>query len=179
MPLSRRIAGVGANVLGPMVARYVRNQRDKLIELATPLPEVSKLRLRQHFSDDDLDRVRIVQVDPLPIPNPPLYPFLRLLRLDMPEPRLTEGITFDHVIASREPMGLPLLFHELTHVVQYRLLGLDRFAALYVHGFLAGGGYDGIPLEQCAYALERRFISDKEPFAVEDEVRRWIRDDLF
>jgi len=88
VPLSRLMAGVGATVVGPMVARYVRNQRDKLIELATPLPEVSKLRLRQHLGDDDLDRVRIVQADPLPIPNPPLYPLLRWLKLDLPEPAL-------------------------------------------------------------------------------------------
>ena len=156
----------GRGVIGPMVARYIQTQRDRLVAAASPLTEASKLRLRQHFSDEILDRVRIVQADPLPIPDPPLYPLLRLLNLDMLEPRLTERITFDNVIASREPMSLPLLFHELTHVIQYRLLGLDRFAELYVRGFLTGGGYHGIPLETCAYALERRFISDKEPFAV-------------
>jgi len=104
---------------------------------------------------------------------------LRLLRIDLPEPALTEAITFLDVIASREPMSLPLTLHELMHVVQYRLLGFDKFAELYVCGFFTGGGYDGIPLEQCAYALERQFISDKEPFDVESEVRKWIRDDLF
>jgi hypothetical protein len=166
-------------VLGPLVARYIAAQRDRLAQLGMPLPEVSKLRLRQHFSDEDLDRVRIVQADPLPIPNPPIYPLLRVLKLDAPEPRLTEAITFIDLIASREPMSLSLLFHEMVHVVQYRLLGLDRFAELYLRGFFEGGGYHGIPLERCAYSVERRFISDKEPFAVDDEVRKWISADLF
>jgi hypothetical protein len=161
-----------------MVARYIQTQRDRLIESATPLSAISKLRLRQHFSDNDLDQVHIVHVDPLPIPNPPFYPLLRWLKLDMPEPALTEAITFLDMIASREPMGLPLLFHEMVHVVQYRLLGVDLFAELYLRGFFEGGGYHGIPLEQCAYALERRFISDKEHFDVESEVRKWIRNDL-
>ena len=106
-------------MIGPMVAWYIKSQRDRLAQLATPLSEVSKLRLRQHFTDFDLDRVRVVRADPLPIPNPPLYPLLRLLRLDLPGPSLVEAITFDHVIAAREEMGLPLLFHELVHVVQY------------------------------------------------------------
>jgi hypothetical protein len=147
--------------------------------MATPLPEISKLRLRQNFDDGDLDRVRLVQVDPLPIPNPPLYPILRRLKVDLPEPALTEAITFDCVIATREDMGLPLLFHEMVHAVQYRLLGVSAFAKLYVRGFLTGGGYHGIPLEQCAFDLERRFVEDKEPFDVEAEISRWILGDLF
>lgn len=49
VPLSQRIARVGAAVIGPVVARYIKAQRDRLAPLAMPLPEVSKLRLRRHF----------------------------------------------------------------------------------------------------------------------------------
>jgi hypothetical protein len=30
------------------------------------------------------------------------------------------AITFDHIIASRQPLTLTLLFHELVHAVQFR-----------------------------------------------------------
>ena len=78
-----------APVGGPLVARYIRTirtQRDWLARIAMPLSEISKLRLRQHFSDAGLDRVRIVQADLLPIPDPPFYPVLRWLGLGAPEP---------------------------------------------------------------------------------------------
>jgi hypothetical protein len=170
--------GIAAAV-GPLVARYIAAQRDRLALTAMPLSEVSKLRLRQHFSDADLERVRIVQADPLPIPDPPLYPLLRWLRLDLPEPSLLEAITLDYLIAAREEMGLPLLFHELVHVVQFRVLGVKAFSRLYVRGFFAAGGYHAIPLERCALEMEQRYLTTKEPFDVELEVRKWIRGDLF
>jgi hypothetical protein len=168
-----------AAVVGPLVAQYIRAQRDRLALTATPLSAVSKLRLRQHFSDADLERVRIVQADPLPIPDPPFYPLLRRLGLDVPEPSLVEAITFDNVIAARETMGLPLLFHEMVHVVQYRRLGVKTFARLYVRGYFAAGGYHGIPLERCALEMEQRYLTTKEPFDVGAEVTKWIDDKLF
>ena len=58
------------------------------------------------------------------------------------------------------------------HVVQYRALGLERFARLYVEGFLRGGSYEAIPLEQQAYALGERFEDERERrFSVEADVR--------
>jgi len=162
-----------AAVIGPLVGRYIRAQRDRLALTATPLSEISKLRLRQHFSDDDLERVRVALANPLPIPDPPFYPLFRWLRLDIPEPSLVDAITFDYVIAAREPMGLPLLFHEMVHVVQYRRLGVKAFARLYVKGFFAAGGYHGIPLERCALEMEERFLTAMEPFDVEAEVLKW------
>jgi len=171
---SQRAVEYAATVIGPLVAAYIKIQRDRLTQLATPLPEATKLRLRQYFTDFDLDRVRVVQADPLPIPDPPLYAILRWLRLDIPGPSSVAAITFDYLIAAREEMGLPLLFHELVHVVQYRLLGVKAFSRLYVNGFFAGGGYHGIPLERCASEMELRFLIGKEPFDVEAEVRKWI-----
>ncbi len=160
------------------MARYIETQRDRLAQSAVPLPEVSKLRLRQHFSDADLERVRIGQADPLPVPDPPFYAVLRLLRLDVPQPSLVEAITFGHVIAAREVMSLALLFHEMVHVVQYRLLGMTRFSRLYVRDFFGAGGYHAIPLERCAFDLEQRFKAE-EPFDVEAEISKWIDGDLF
>jgi hypothetical protein len=56
------------------------------------------------------------------------------------------------------------------------VLGLRRFAELYVRGFLNGGGYEGIPLEGQAYELEERFSGNpKTKFSVEDDVNRRLQ----
>jgi hypothetical protein len=102
---------------------------------------------------------------------------LRRLGLDFPSTALIAAITFDHVIAAREALVPQLLFHELVHVVQYRLLGVNRFARLYVRGFLSRGAYSDIPLERCASALEQRFAWERSPFSVQDEVAAWVEHD--
>jgi len=81
------------------------------------------------------------------------------------------AITLVDVIAYPAGMDRSTLFHELVHAVQYRVLGLQKFARLYVTGFLNGGGYDGIPLERQAYELEERFSRDpRTVFSVENDV---------
>ena len=69
-----------------------------------------------------------------------------------------------------------VLFHELVHAVQYEKLGLAKFAAKYVKGFLSGGSYEEIPLEKQAYELEGRFaVNPAVTFSVEEDVRDRIR----
>ena len=63
-----------------------------------------------------------------------------------------------------------LLFHELVHIAQYLHLGVPRFMAEYVRGFVTGG-YPGTPPEEQAFELTTRFERG-EIFSVETEVRR-------
>src|SRR5216684_3727654 len=85
-----------------------------------------------------------------------------------------------NVVVSHEPFSNGLLFHELVHVEQYRQLGVRRFAEFYVRGFLAGGGYNGIPLENNAYTLGECYERDPaRQFSVADEVERWITEGRF
>jgi hypothetical protein len=63
-------------------------------------------------------------------------------------------------------------------MVQYRLLGVEEFARLYVLGYLHGG-YDGTPLEICAYQLDGKFITGSVGFDVEAEVKAWIKEGRF
>ena len=83
------------------------------------------------------------------------------------------AITFDDVVVFHDPLTPQLIFHEMVHVLQYRLLGIEEFARLYVRGYLQGG-YDGTPLEVCAYQLDGRFIMGSVGFDVEAEVQAWI-----
>ena len=64
---------------------------------------------------------------------------------------------------------------ELVHVVQYEKLGLAKFAAKYVKGFLSGGSYEANPLEMNANDLDGRFaVAPTKPFSVADEVQKLI-----
>ena len=170
---------MAAALLARPVAHYIRRKRDSLTGDGSGLSGNSKLLLSDYFSSLDLDRARIVEVSTLPLPVPLFSHAVRLIGIDIPDPSLIAGITFDHVIAVREPMGTAMLFHELVHVVQFRLLGVEAFARLYACGLFSTARYEDIPLEQCAYQLEARFELGPAPFSVENEVSRWMERGLF
>ena len=81
--------------------------------------------------------------------NPEFYPMLHELSLrNLPDFQTMAAITFNDVIVSHEPLDARILFHELVHVEQYRQLGIERFAKLYVRGF-------------CRGAVTKQFLSRK------------------
>ena len=92
------------------------------------------------------------------------------------------GITFkDTIVVSQRYLRHPspplaLLFHELVHVVQYQVLGVQEFIESYIAGWAKNGfDYSGIPLEVEAYRLGHRF--EKNPgqtFSVIAEVRKGL-----
>ena len=170
---------VAACVLAPAVSFYIRSQRERLGRTSSVLSEYFQKQFRSYFNSIDLERVRIVECNSLPVPDPPLASQLRRLGLDFPSPSTAAAITFDYVIAARVALNPSLLFHELVHVVQFRLLGVMKFSRFYVRGFLSGGSYYGIPLEQCAFELERRFEAERSDFDVEREVADWITRKIF
>jgi hypothetical protein len=110
------------------------------------------------------------------VENPPFYvPLRRMGFTNLPSFSTMAAVTFSDVVVSHQPFSDGLLFHELVHVEQYRQLGIQRFAELYVRGFLSGGGYDGIPLEMNAYELGGRLERNPQiRFSVADEVIEWI-----
>ena len=71
---------------------------------------------------------------------------------------------------------MPLLFHELVHVVQFQQLGIENFVRRYLEGWVNHGhAYDRVPLERQAFELEARFRrSPKRPIAVEKLTRRRV-----
>lgn len=154
------------------VAQYIRAQRAHYYSHAVAL-SFSELWSR-FFSPVDLQRIRVIQPGQERVPNPPFYSELEKLGFTgLPDFTSMGAITFDDVVVFHEPLTPQLIFHEMVHIVQYRLLGIDDFARLYVRGYLHGG-YDGTPLEVCAYELDGRFIMGSVGFNVEAEVRSWI-----
>ena len=154
-----------------MAAGYISRQRNRLSRDARSIPPQLQKDLRGFFSDTVLAETPLIQAV---VPEPALYPMVRWLGvqglLDM---SLIGAITLVDVVAYPEDIDLSTLFHELVHVVQYRVLGLRPFAKLYVGGFLTEGDYERIPLERQAYELGARF--EREPrklFDVEEDVVR-------
>lgn len=154
------------------VAEYIRAQRSHYYGRAVSL-EFSELWSR-FFLPIDMQRIRVVQPSQERVPNPPFYGDLEKLGFrGLPNFTTMPAITFDDLVVFHEPLTPQLIFHEMVHVVQYRLLGIDDFARLYVRGYLQGG-YEGTPLEVCAYELDGRFIMGSVGFDVEAEVRSWV-----
>jgi hypothetical protein len=126
-----------------------------------------------------------VRVARLPVlENPKLVGVLRLTGAgDTLDFSAASGVTYDDLILISElrtgdltPMSL--LFHEMVHVAQYRVLGVRGFIERYVRGWADNGcAYLTIPLERDAYVLQARYDSNPHTaFSVEDEVRRRLQE---
>ncbi|MFT3782674.1 MAG: hypothetical protein QM790_11725 [Nibricoccus sp.] len=81
------------------------------------------------------------------------------------------GITYlDTFFIDERYAGVESLhFHELVHIIQWRLLRPQRFVAAYADG-IERFGYRHSPLEQMAYNLEDRFKTTSLPFNAEQTV---------
>ena len=143
-------------------AVWIRTQRERLRPRARPLSAAERAAFAPHLPAIVLRSARIIVVPS--VTRPPAAGAPRDLRLN----RLLDfadlqAITFADTIAmSRAGMPppeqvMPLLFHELVHVVQYRQLGVVRFVRRYLEGWAASGhDYGRIPLERQAFDLEKR-----------------------
>jgi hypothetical protein len=175
MDMSKIPPGLIGQVAG-MVADYISSSRKKYAANAQPLTAEQRAAMQPFFPAEILDQTRLLVLNGQRIEDPGFYTMARMMGFkDLPSFAHVAAVTFVDVIVSHEEFTDALLFHELVHVVQYALLGVKEFGARYVSGFVTGGGYDGIPLEKNAYELERRFSADPvQPFAVADEVKRWL-----
>jgi hypothetical protein len=158
-----------------LVAGYILAQRDKYSSRALPLSAQQRAAIGAFYSPELLGNTRVLVLEGERVGNPDFYPMLHSMGFqNLPDQSAMAAITFYDVIVSHEPFSPGLLFHEFVHAEQYRQLGVPRFAQLYVRGFLDGGGYDAIPLERNAYALEDRFRTDpRRGFSVREEVANW------
>ncbi len=141
---------------------------------------VRSRRDRYHPAGDGLSPADIDLLSPFH--DAELLAGVRLCRVPLHLGRIA-GITYGDtvLIAPHTPAnGHPwqrLVFHELVHVVQYDVLGIDGFIDRYLRGWSAGGfRYRAIPLEEDAYAIEAKFTADRlRPFSVREEVERRLR----
>jgi hypothetical protein len=88
-----------------------------------------------------------------------------------------DGITFldTFFVKHHRAADESLHFHELIHVVQWRLLGPERFLAAYAAG-LEVYGYRNSPLEVMAYDAQAAFDQNARPFDAEKLVAEKLKD---
>jgi len=130
-------------------------------------------RLSRYFSEDLLSSTKVVLVERVPMP--PLSS-MALGRFAEFENGDYNGVTYlDTFFVKRNSASAErLYFHELIHVVQWRLLGPEAFLALYADG-LERFGYRQSPLEVMAYDAEESFVQSDQSFDAENLVVEQLR----
>jgi hypothetical protein len=132
-------------------------------------------RLPHYYGQDILTKAKVVVVPKVPMP--PLSA-MGLDRFSEFEQMDAGGITYldTYFLRADHAHIESLHFHELVHVIQWRMLGPEQFLALYADG-LERFGYYKSPLEQMAYGFQGRFEREAQPFSVEAECRSLILKD--
>jgi hypothetical protein len=131
-------------------------------------------RLPRYYDENILASTKVVFVSRVPVPPLSamgLARFGEFERIDM------AGITYlDTCFVRTDHAHIESLhFHELVHVIQWRLLGPERFLAFYANG-LERFGYRKSRLEVMVYRLQGRFERETQPFSVEAVCQSAIRD---
>jgi len=157
---------------------WVESQRDRYRSTGRKLEDDESDELKRFFGPETLQKTRIKMV-PI-IENPDFYSTLE--KMGIPEPMdltTASGITYmDTILISekyfiRQSHWLPLIFHELVHVVQYEVLGAQKFMEQYIFGWAENGfSYASIPMENDAFDLAAKYEANtRHGFSVTDEVR--------
>lgn len=184
-----RGAGLALRLPALLVRAHAWQDRQRL-EHATASRSVAELglpRLAEHFASTLLDAARVIAVEQ--VPTPPLEQWG--LPGDVADAKTISdpaGLTLGDLIFVRRGLETDesLVFHELVHVIQWRSLGSRAFLAMYGL-LLLRQGYHTHPLEETAYALQRRFDCgelhgiDVEPLvqrALQEAVSHFVRQSL-
>lgn len=141
----------------PMFADWMRQMLAYHAPNVQPVASFGFSRLTDYFNKDTLDKAKVVVVPEVPVPPfsaMGLDQFSEFERMD------AGGITYldTYFVRTDYANNESLHFHELVHVVQWRLLGPEKFLAQYAEG-LERNGYRNSPLEQIVYDLQERFES--------------------
>ncbi len=158
--------------LGPAAAEKIRPS-------AISLTLTQTAALQPFFPTALLTSLRILDVSQTAetIPYPPFYERVRAggSRV-VPDPAHMTAIPFvDVALFNREPT-LRTLFHNLVHVAQFSVLGVERVTESYFHVLNESGLWMVAPVEEQAYQLDGRYTKDPtEIFSVADEIQEWLR----
>jgi len=157
------------------VADFLRAQRELFRPSSIPLERSQRQTMQPFFSASLLEQVRTVTVEGQPIPNPPFYAEARAMGIqDLPDMTHMASVTFEDVLVFHGAIPNRRLFHALVHVVQFDVLGLERYTELFVRGFLRTRAHVSVPLEAHAFLLESEFAGNPaQAFSVEERVRLW------
>jgi hypothetical protein len=160
------------------VSDYLWKEREAYRETSIGLTDRQRGELEPFFSKSILDCVRTVELHGNHASPPPFYMEAQVMGFDkLPPISHMASLTFVDVIVFNDLIIERALFHGLVHAVQFQILGLERYADLFVRGFVRTHAHFSVPLELHAFALESKFaLNPAQPFSVEEQVRLWVRE---
>jgi len=154
----------------PKLRAWIQKTLEFYEENAKAVAAMHFVRLPLYFDASLLETAKFIAIDRLPMP--PLSA-MGLSRFAVFEQGDFSGITYlnRYFIKQTVVTEEAIHFHELIHVIQWRLLGPEDFLAAYANG-LDEFGYENSPLEKMAYDAEAAFrrpspIFDAEKFVAE------------
>lgn len=156
----------------PHVIGWIHQTLAAHAEQARAVASLGFRRLPLYFSQELLASAKAVHVEQVPMP--PLSA-LGLSQFAAFEHGNYDGITYldTFFVKHHRAADERLYCHELIHVVQWRLLGPERFLATYAAG-LEAFDYRNCPLEVMAYDAEEAFSRSAQPFDAE----KWVAEQL-
>lgn len=158
------------------IVEYLEEQRERYLPVAEPLSRQRKALLWPYFSPDLLEEIRVIDLRGARVELPAFYAEARALGFEPPEVTHMDSLTFIDVVVFNQQLSERALFHALVHSVQIRILGLRRYAELWVQSFIRTKAHFTVPLEVHAFSLASKFLRPGERFSVEDHVLRWVSD---
>jgi len=154
----------------PKIQAWIQKTLASYEKEAQPVASMHFARLPLYFDHVLLETAKFISIDR--VPTLPLSA-MGLGRFAAFEQGDFQGITYldRYFIKRTVVIEEALHFHELIHVIQWRLLGPEVFLTAYANG-LDEFGYENSPLEKMAYEAEAMFkrssaIFDAEKFVAE------------
>jgi hypothetical protein len=149
----------------PKVMSWIQRTLVAYEKVARPVASKNFRRLPLYFSRAQIEVAKFVAVDRIPLPPLSSVGLRHFKELELDD---FDGITYlDTYFLKRRAAGDESLhFHEMIHVVQWRLLGAEFFLAMYAGGF-EKFGYRNSPLEKMAYDAQELFDCSKVVFDAE------------
>ena len=158
----------------PKVQAWIQKTLAAYEKDAQPIASMRFARLPLYFDHTSLETAKFIPIDRVPMP--PLSA-MGLDRFAVFEQGDFNGVTYlnRYFIKRAVVTEEAIHFHELIHVIQWRLLGPEGFLAAYANG-LDEFGYENSPLEKMAYDAETSFegssvIFDADKFVAEQLAR--------
>lgn len=157
------------------VTSCLRTNRERYLSFARPLSPGQLQTFSPYFPASLLADLRVVELHGKRVEPPDFIAEARALGFDhLPDISHMDSITFIDVIVFNERLIERALFHAMVHAVQMRVLGLERYAELWVHSFIRTRAHFTVPLEVQAFSLASKFVRPTYPaFSVENEVLLW------
>ena len=158
----------------PLIADWIRKTLAEHSTAAKPVASFGFSGLPHYYDAELLASSRAVVVTRVPMPPLSAMGLDQFRDFEQMDARGTTYLN-TYFVRADHSHSESLHFHELVHVTQWRLLGPEKFLALYADG-LERFGYRKSPLERMAFSLQKRFERAAQPFSVEAACQSLMRE---